>query len=228
MVLFCFMASLPGEQIQVHAYNLSEIDFVTPVKLALDLEEAEDLAQLHEKFTLDSIVTRETDSTTAIHRQYYANIGQTGFTSLYKEFIHNVIANLVDGPIIIQKVPTFRAHLPGNKAVGKYHRDSDFGHQAAAINFWIPLTDAFDTNTIHIAQREDDTPQPVDVSLGELLAFDAVGLVHGNEINETGRSRVSFDFRVIPQSQYVKSHRQSVNTLSTLAIGDYYIFPEDL
>jgi hypothetical protein len=219
------MAGLNGEQVQIFPYNTSRIDFVTPIKSALGLEKGE---ELHEKFELDDVVTRETDSTSAIHRRYYENIGSTDFQDQYRRFVHEVVAGLVNGPLIVQKVPSFRAHLPGNKAVGEYHRDRDFGHQAGAINFWVPVTDAYGTNSVHVARSEGDTPTPINVNLGEVLVFDAVNLLHGNELNTTGSTRVSFDFRVIPEKDYVESQEFSVNTMSRLAIGSYYSLAEDL
>ena len=46
---------------------------------------------------------------------------------------------------------------------------------------------------------------------------------HGNMDNDTGRTRVSFDFRVIPKSQYNKEFKKSSNdTKMKFTIGDYY------
>jgi hypothetical protein len=228
MWYFHFMAGLNGEQVQIFPYDPSRIDFVSPIKIALGLEESDELSRLHEKFKLNKVVIRDTDSTTAIHHRYYENIGKTDFQEQYRRFVQEVVAELVSGPLIVQKVPSFRVHLPANKAVGQYHRDRDFGHQAGAINFWIPVTDAYYSNTVHVVRDEGQAPTPINVNFGEALAFDAVNLLHGNELNSTGSSRVSFDFRVIPETDYVDSREISVNTLSRLAIGGYYSHAENL
>jgi hypothetical protein len=51
-------------------------------------------------------------------------------------------------------------------------------------------------------------------------------LKHGNKINTTKKTRVSFDFRVIPKSEYRPSSHNSVNTGLKFKIGEYYDFIE--
>lgn len=222
------MAGITGEKIKIVTYDTSKIDFISPIKAALGLGKDEDLSQLHQKFSEEPLVTRETDSKTVIHRRYYENIGNTDFYNQYQHFVHNVVSNVIDGSLIVQRVPSFRVHLPNNKAVGEYHHDSDFGHQPGAINFWIPLTDAHDSNTIHVGSAESGGPKPVNVKYGEALAFDAINSLHGNEINRTGQTRISFDFRVVPERDYVESSQVSINTMARLALGDYYLHASEM
>lgn len=222
------MTGIKGEGVTIVPYDVTQTNFVDPIKGALGLSDIDDLANVHLKFENELPVTRETDSKTSIHQLYYEQIGSTDFYEQYRKFIHSVVGNLVDGPLIVQKIPTFRVHLPNNKAVGQYHRDSDFGHQPGAINFWVPVTPAFESNAIHIANTDDVDPSPVAVNVGEALAFDAVNLFHGNEVNLTGQSRVSFDFRVIPEHEYSESSKVSINTMTQLAIGGYYTYANEL
>lgn len=67
---------------------------------------------------------------------------------------------------------------------------------------------------------EDFRPYPVEV--GEVLVFDGVNLAHGNKVNDTAKSRVSFDFRVIPRSEYRPRSDVSVNTGVRFEIGGYF------
>lgn len=46
-----------------------------------------------------------------------------------------------------QTVPVFRVFLPEHLAVGPRHRDESYHEQPNEINFWLPLTDAFDSNS---------------------------------------------------------------------------------
>jgi ectoine hydroxylase-related dioxygenase (phytanoyl-CoA dioxygenase family) len=55
-----------------------------------------------------------------------------------------------------------------------------------------------------------------------VLVFDGANLKHGNYVNRTGSTRVSFDFRVIPRSRYVDSDRTSVNTGVPFKVGGYF------
>lgn len=130
------MAGLNGEQIRIISYDTSEVDFVSPVKQALDVDD--DLDLLHKHFSIDSIVTRENDSTTEIHRKYYKNIEDTDFYERYRYFVSKIVASLIDGPLIVQKIPSFRVHLPGNRAVGAYHRDRVLVIKMVQLTFGFP------------------------------------------------------------------------------------------
>lgn len=146
------------------------------------------------------------------------------FLQTYINFIEEVVQPQFDEPLVYQKKPTLRTHKPGDVAVGEYHTDAKYGHPPEAVNFWVPATDAYDTNTLHIQSSTDTEPRPVPVQLGEYLIFDGVGLNHGNETNTTPHTRVSFDFRVIPESQFKPSDTTSINTGLRFDVGDggYY------
>ena len=45
---------------------------------------------------------------------------------------------------------------------------------------------------------------------------------NGNKINETNVTRVSFDFRVIPNSRYIPSEHTSVNMKIPFKVGGFY------
>ena len=46
---------------------------------------------------------------------------------------------------------------------------------------------------------------------------------HYNKINDTKKTRISMDFRIIPYSKYKKSNNLSATSKSKFIIGDYYI-----
>lgn len=54
-----------------------------------------------------------------------------------------------------------------------------------------------------------------------MVIFDG-SFMHGNVINETEFTRVSFDFRVVPLSQYKWNDSKSVNEGRKLDIGEYF------
>ena len=56
---------------------------------------------------------------------------------------------------LYQKFPTFRVHLPNNIAVGKFHKDADFGHPKGEINFIIPLTDSYGSASVWVESEEN-------------------------------------------------------------------------
>jgi ectoine hydroxylase-related dioxygenase (phytanoyl-CoA dioxygenase family) len=56
--------------------------------------------------------------------------------------------------------------------------------------------------------------------VGDVLVFDGVNLRHGNVPNETGLTRVSFDFHVIPVVKFVaRPQASSINTRLPFTIG---------
>ena len=181
---------------------------------------AEQLDSLHD-IAQYPLFARENDQQSMFHERLYG-MGEEFFRP-YRRFLTEVVRPFIGEDIIYQRIPTFRVHLPGNVAVGAFHRDRDYAHGDSEINFWLPVTRAWDTNTVWIESREgaaDYEPQPCEI--GEVLIFDGVNLAHGNKVNTTDKTRVSFDFRVVPRSEYVPSTRTSINTKMTFAIGDYF------
>ena len=91
------------------------------------------------------------------------------------------------------------------------------------MNLWLPFTRAWDTNTVWIESEEgtgDLRPYACDV--GQILVFDGVNLLHGNVQNETDKTRVSVDFRVIPASQYVARPATTINSKMEFSVGGYF------
>jgi hypothetical protein len=202
----------------VARYPLSSFGFVEAVSRALGVPDLSAIADP----TL-ALRTRETDQQTRWHAAFYDDFhdddglyGRSVLRRLYTGFIHGPIAALIAQPFYFQAVPTFRISLPGNLAVGEFHRDADYGHPLAERTFWLPLTSAFDTNTVWIGNTA------VRAEPGDIIMFDAVGQVHGNKVNTTGKSRVSFDFRCVPVSQYQPSEARTINLGLAFAPGGYY------
>jgi hypothetical protein len=194
-------------------YDLERFDFVSAVKDALG---ADDLQALRH----DEILSRGTDQHTELHRTFYARFAQMG--RLYREFVAEMARRVFTGrPIYYQSVPTFRVQFPDNVAVGEFHRDRDYHHQQGEINFWVPVTPAFGTNTVWIeAEGFDYLPQRL--GPGQVLIFDGVNLLHGNQVNTTGVSRVSFDFRIIAQDAFRPMDALSVSAGKRMIVGDYW------
>ena len=62
----------------------------------------------------------------------------------------------------------------------------------------------------------------MNTNVGEFVKWDGANLKHGNKINDTGNTRVSFDFRVMPLSKYKDNNRESVSVNTKMKIGDYF------
>ena len=179
------------------------------------------LEQIHNEEHYD-VFQRGTDQSTKWHKLYYGNLEQ--FLPLYKEFIYNVIQPLFGEHIVYQKIPTFRTQLVGNLGVFEFHKDKAYQHNQEEINFYLPFTDAYSTNTIWVESEEDKGDySPMGALYGETVMWNGCHLTHGNKLNETVNTRVSVDFRVIPMSKYKEDEGASaIYSKMKFSIGDYY------
>lgn len=205
----------------IHSYPTTDFDFAGWVGKIMNVP---DLSLLHE--TIPCGEDRASDQDSPAHRLFYDTFPD--LADLYVRFLHEVIAPLLPERVCAQRVPTFRVSQPGSTAVTEYHRDSDYNHQPATVNFWIPLTKAFGTNTLWVESAPDRGDfRPVTLDPGQMLQFDAVQLRHGNQVNDTGRTRVSFDLRVVPLSQFRATRLRTVTNHVQLDIGEYYTVLDD-
>ena len=57
------------------------------------------------------------------------------------------------GRIIYQRAPTLRVYPPSSLPMGKMHNDEDYHHQPSELNFWLPLSDVFGTNSLWVESQ---------------------------------------------------------------------------
>ena len=186
------------------------------------------LKYLHEKKNYD-LFKRENDQSSVWHTCFYKNArAKKIFQKTYKRFLQKNIRPRYNEKIVYQKIPTFRVHLPKNISVGEFHKDKHYRNKEWAekvkeLNYFLPLTTAYGTNTIW-AETEEDKGDflPIEANYGNCIEWSATKLTHGNKQNKTKQTRVSFDFRVIPQSRYIDSKHLTINTKIPFNIGGYY------
>jgi len=203
-------------------YNINQFSFKKKLE---DLFQIDELSSLNDNI---EVFTREKDQSTNWHKLFYEYARTEDFIQLYDKFILEVIKPLYNEQIVYQAIPTFRVCYPNNIAVGEFHKDKHYrnGEWAAKVkedNFFLPFTDAFDTNTIWAESEEDKGDfTPMNCNYGECVQWDGCNLTHGNKINLTGKARISVDFRVIKHSNYIPSDAESINTKIKFQIGGYY------
>lgn len=211
---------------KIYNYNVEDFNFA---EIYCHLVECSQLELLHESSlnTYSQVFSREKDQGTVFHKLYYQNY-TAHFQPVYEKFIQEVVYPIYNCSIVYQAIPTFRVHLPGNIAVGEFHkdkwyRDQEWHQSVAELNFYLPFTQAYDSNTIWVESREDSEDySPIEVKYGELVQWDGVNLKHGNKTNQTPTTRVSVDFRVMELSNYMPSNHGSINTGTKFEIGGYY------
>lgn len=204
--------------------NISEFNFIKPIQ---DLFQIINLSDLHTllDYEYKDIFEVGKDSSTIFHKKFYDKYHADGFAELktiYDELIHERVAKWYKEPILYQKFPTFRVHLPGNIAVGRFHTDAEFGHPKGEWNYVLPLTNSGGMASIWVesAPGEGDF-YPLKLRIGDLIKFNGNQCKHGNYINDTGKTRVSMDFRVLPMSKYTAAG-ESVTMKTKFVIGEYY------
>ncbi len=205
-------------------YSTERYDFQGLVSELFD-GDLDDLDNREEKKGL----TLGKDTHTSFHRHFYEAIdaGWPEFMNTYHAFLRNVIHPLFeDDTLIFQKYPGIRFNRPGAKAVYKWHSDGDEDHRhpLGEINIFLPITKAFGNNAMwHETIPGMGDWRPLEIDYGKFLIGYLNQCRHGNKTNDTGKTRVSFDFRVMPGFAYDENcDLQSCTTKQRFLVGDYY------
>jgi len=175
-----------------------------------------------------SVLKRENDQNTKHHKLFYQWMETDSFKKLYENFIWSHIRPIYNEKIVVQAKPTFRICYPNNIAVGEFHkdkwyRDGEWAAKVREMNIFLPFTDAYDSNTIIVESKEDKKDfSPMNCKYGEFILWDGPNLLHGNKINQTGKTRISIDFRIIEYKNYIPSEKGSINLGKKFKLGEYY------
>lgn len=207
-----------------HPYDLNKFQFRQCIEEMLGTTDLENLHTQPEGVPDHTVQTGKDDGT-PWHLKFYDNFANSRFSIVYAAFLQQFVQRLFGEAIVVQAKPTFRIHWKGNLSVGAFHRDSDYNHPSEEVNFWIPVTEAYGTNTIWLESATDKGDfHPERVSYGEALMFRGGDLCHGNHLNDTDITRVSFDLRAIPISKWVEPTevKSGVAHGKKFIIGDYY------
>lgn len=207
-------------------YSTRKYDFASVVKSYID---EDDLSQIHSLISYE-IFSREQDQSSIWHRDFYEKLrSDDTFIDMYKQFVEEVIKPRYNSDqLVYQKVPTFRAHLVDNVAVGEYHkskyyRDEKWAEKIRELSYYLPLTDTNESNTIWAESEEDKGDfSPMLLKYGECMEWDGTNLMHGNKVNDSNQTRVSLDFRATPLHRFVEGDCSSINTNTPFKIGHYY------
>ena len=211
-------------------YDLEKYNFV---KLVEELYQ-QSLDSLHtileNKFVIpDGVEGLGKDTSSRLHKIFYDKLNSEWdeIKDLYDKFIEEVVAlYLGDDLFLYQTFPTFRIHYVGNRVITIWHKDGDdnLRHPRGELNFWFPLTKTFDTNTMWVESKPGMKDyHPIETTPGHMLVFDGNRCLHGNKVNTTNKTRVSFDFRILPIRYYNPNYPYKTATKGLrYVIGEYY------
>lgn len=176
-------------------------------------------------------LTLGNDTKTTFHKMFYERIDADGgwpeFDNLYNAFVREVIFPMFeDDTLVYQATPGIRFNRPGAKAVYRWHSDGDDHHKhpLGELNIYLPLTKSYDNNTVWVESLPGlGDFAPVNLEYGQLMLGYLNQCRHGNKDNDTGKTRVSFDFRVVPGFAYDdSSDRVTCTTKQSFLVGGYY------
>ena len=173
-------------------------------------------------------------------KDYYQAIDsdeERKFTRFYRNFIKENIKPLFpdEKQLLYQATPNLRFSLPNSTAIGRrsksdpspdiigLHKDADFGHAKEEINIILPITEMFDTNSLYYeTEIGSQNYENLQLKQNEFFIGYLNQLNHYNCVNNTGKTRMSLDFRIIPFSKYKEGSHSSVSSHKKLALGDYF------
>ncbi len=145
----------------------------------------------------------------------------------WRAFVRRVAREFVfpgGEPYLYQREPNLRIHPPGGTAV-PWHTDADFGHLPEEWNVWVPLTETTDDSQRLWLNHDYGRPggiQVIPVPLGSAFLFRGATIQHGNLVNTTDTTRVSFDFRLIERTHYRDTGARTVLYGVPLRVPEYW------
>lgn len=153
------------------------------------------LERVHEHVGRNQVSVRRRLETKALKKLR----GFAAFEALYFRFVREVLRpHLGEDVVACEREPYLRVHLSGGKAAVAPHVDRDHFHSPYEVNFWLPLVDVSGAESLW----SESSPgrgdfRPFVAKYGEAVRFYGNQCQHFTVDNETPRTRVSFDFRVI-------------------------------
>ena len=224
------------------SYNIEKYNFVKIIKKIFDNwdNSIENIHNFYEDSINDEQVTIDTDTCTKYHQKYYKSPYYNEMIILYQQFVKEVVLplfNCDDTEFVIQKEPSFRVSPPNNTALGfrpnmgdpedkiGLHCDRDYAHPDTEINFMLTFGNQYGNNSCYVeTEPHNNNFVALEMKYGEFISFYGNKCRHFNRVNDTGISRVSIDFRVMPLSKYDSNcSNQSLHSKRKFIIGDYYI-----
>ena len=215
-------------------YDVDKYKFRELVLSVFDVDRLDQIHTLKPELCAGELFDFTNETKTFFHESFYKklNSGWLEFVDSYHSFIRDNVSQLVEeGSFVFQTTPSFRVHIPNNKAISLWHYDSDSEHKhpSGELNFQIPLTKTFETNAtwIETSPGEKDFA-PIEMEYGQYAQFNGNKCTHGNKINKTGITRVSFDFRVLPYDKYNPDYKATTGDIGKrFVIGEYYLLYEN-
>jgi ectoine hydroxylase-related dioxygenase (phytanoyl-CoA dioxygenase family) len=215
-------------EFKTHSYDANIYPFKELINKLYKVDKLEQLHVERSDLLPQEKLKFENEASTKFHKIFYDKLNNnwSEFKNIYEKFVKNEISKLIEEPFVYQYLPSYRVQIPNEKAIHKWHFDSDDDHKHpdGEINFCIAITKMKDTTAIwaeSLPGKKDFFPMEIDY--GEFFNFNGNKCTHGNKTNITKNARVSFDFRILPKSKYQFTNKKtSVTSKKKFVIGEYY------
>eukprot|EP00928_Gymnodinium_smaydae_P056302 TRINITY_DN39701_c0_g1_i1.p1 TRINITY_DN39701_c0_g1~~TRINITY_DN39701_c0_g1_i1.p1 ORF type:complete len:316 (-),score=35.18 TRINITY_DN39701_c0_g1_i1:450-1301(-) len=123
---------------------------------------------------------------------------RTAYERLLREVVGPHLLAFFPGEstLLYQWPPTVRVQCTADRALGRLHRDAQYGHQWGEVNFWVPLVELEESSTLWFESDSDRGDwRPILLAPGKIQRFHGTSCRHFTKPNRSGRTRVSLDFR---------------------------------
>lgn len=214
------------KHISTISYKTEDYDFRPYLRKCFSVSELSEIHnygpsyQLHTKFG--------DDVQTWYHKTFYTYLDSPNgkpMKDMYFNLVEKVILPYLGlDQALVQKFPSFRIQLPGNIAVARAHTDHELGHPIGEVNFTYAFTKMYDTNTIYIEKMPRlEQYLPIESDANSVTCFNGNLCNHYNEINTTGKTRISMDFRILPLNYAGNATGHSLSYGKSFTDGEYYV-----
>jgi len=210
---------------KVISFDKKLIKIQENLKKLFNCDVLEDSHLLFKKDNFRPIFDKYNDNTTEYHKLFNKN------KSLFEKDYENIIKHIKlkeyndEEFIIYQTFHALRVSIPGNLSVGEMHIDSDYNHPKEEMNYWMPITELNETNTVwHESEPNKGDFEPLIINYGEIAKVYFNQCRHFSKVNTTNKTRFSLDFRIIPGSKWnnVDTDNSSMFHKVKFVIGKYY------
>ena len=209
-------------------YDISLYQFKKMIENLYQTKSLEKLHETHPHYLPKEKLEFSNESQTDFHKYFYNKLNNnwSEFINCYEKFIEKEIRPQFSESILYQYLPSFRAQIPNDQAIHKWHHDSDkdHNHPKGEINYCIAITEMKDTTAIWIESEPNKGDFfPMNINVGEYHRFNGNECNHGNKKNISGKMRFSLDFRILPLSRYkANQNKASLTASKKFELGDYY------
>ena len=132
-------------------------------------------------------------------------------------------STLHEDGLVFQREPSFRCHAPSPNPTGRPHCDADYGHSAFELNVWLPLTECGGSNSLWCESAPGvGDYAPFTVRYGEAVLFWGNRCRHYTVANDSGITRVSFDFRFLFRRFYDPHIENIYGGPTAFLLGGYF------